>query len=381
MPKLNPFTYGSMLTDPQHFIGRRAELEFITSRLNGEQPQGSSIVGPRRMGKSSLLHYLIHPRDNEALCKAPGQHAVYFDAQKGECSTPDRFRVTLLHLLLTTHAFDPNLPEGRKLAQLQTQLTSETECSWATARSILAALPFHPVVCLDEFEALLTDAFDEQFFNGLRSWANEGLLTWIIVSVKSLPELGQLYNCTSPFFNLLATIELSVLQPQEAEQLLDLAAAHGAAFTAQERAWLLDLTDNHPYHLQILGWRLWRYKAADIKVGERELRQFLAQQLNPPQHLAYHRLARFQYYQKTLLLLLLILLPTLLLVWQNWGLVEFGLNQGWYWLERVGTRLAWFNGVAAGFMTTFGISVALLSAMLGRENLLTKVKTLWAKAP
>ncbi len=93
MPNLNPFMYGSMITDPERFVGRRAKLEFITSRLNGEQPQGSSIVGPRRMGKSSLLHYLIHPRDNETLCKAPGQHVVYFDAQKGECSTPDRFRV------------------------------------------------------------------------------------------------------------------------------------------------------------------------------------------------------------------------------------------------------------------------------------------------
>gem|GEM_PF-828010 len=381
MPKLNPFTYGSMITDPYRFIGRRAELEFITSRLNGEQPQGSSIVGPRRMGKSSLLHYLIHPRDNETLCKAPGQHAIYFDAQKGECSTPDQFRVTLLHLLLTTHAFDPNMPEGRVLTKLQAQLTSENECSWATARSILAALPFHPVVCLDEFEALLTDAFDEQFFNGLRSWANEGLLTWIIVSVKSLPELGQLYNCTSPFFNLFGTLEFGALQPQEADQLLDLAAANSAAFTQQEREWLHDLTGDDPYHLQILAWRLWQYKAANIKVGERELRQFLAQQLNPPQHLTRHRLARIQHDQKTCLLFVLVLLPTLLLIWQNWNLIQLGAGQGWYWLEQVGTRLAWFHGVVTGFMTTIGISIALLSAMLRRENLLTKVKMLWAKAP
>ena len=39
-------------------------------------------------------------------------------------------------------------------------------------------------------------------------WANEGLLTWVIVSVKSLPELGEIYKSASPFFNLLATIEL-----------------------------------------------------------------------------------------------------------------------------------------------------------------------------
>ena len=84
----NPFTYGSMITDPQRFIGRRAELEFITGRLRGDQPQGSSIVGPHHIGKSSLLHYLTQPRSNEPLCAAPGQQVIYLDAQKGECSSP-----------------------------------------------------------------------------------------------------------------------------------------------------------------------------------------------------------------------------------------------------------------------------------------------------
>ncbi len=37
-------------------------------------------------------------------------------------------------------------------------------CSWETAREVLENLPYHPVICLDEFETLLTDPFDDRFF-------------------------------------------------------------------------------------------------------------------------------------------------------------------------------------------------------------------------
>lgn len=73
----NLFTFGPMITDPDRFIGRRAELEIITTRLNGSQPQGMAVVGPRRIGKSSLLHYLYRPRAQEALRCAPNQQVIY----------------------------------------------------------------------------------------------------------------------------------------------------------------------------------------------------------------------------------------------------------------------------------------------------------------
>ena len=142
----NPFTYGSMITDPQRFIGRRAELAFIMGRLNGDQPQGSSIVGPRRIGKSSLLHYLTSPRPDELLRAAPGQQVVYLDAQKGECHSPDSFRMMLLRTLMTDQRLDRRTLEGRLLADIQAQLANATECSWETARSALVPRTFSFVI-------------------------------------------------------------------------------------------------------------------------------------------------------------------------------------------------------------------------------------------
>ncbi len=377
---LNPFTYGSMITDPQRFIGRRAELEFITGRLRGEQPQGSSIVGPRRIGKSSLLHYLLKPRADETLRAAPNQQVVYLDAQTGECSSPDRFRIMLLRTLLDEQRLDRRTTEGRLLAEMQMQLTNATDCSWELARAVLVALPFHPVVCLDEFEALLNDAFDESFFNGLRSWANEGLVTWIIVSVKSLPELSQLHQSASPFFNLLATLELGELTTSEAEQLLDQTQTSKIGFTEQERKWIKDLANNHPYHLQIVSWQLWQAKARGKPITERLLRRFLYQQLNPPEYpLRHDPVKQLLRYQKMMLSISLFLLPSLLLIWQNWLFVQLTLGHTWHLLEPIGTRLAWFSGATAGFMTAAGIGAAALGNLIRRQSVHELVKAWWAR--
>ena len=376
----NPFTYGSMITDPQRFIGRRAELEFIIGRLNGEQPQGSSIVGPRRIGKSSLLHYLTSPRPDEPLRAAPGQQVVYLDAQKGECNSPDSFRMMLLRALMTAQRLDRRTLDGRLLADIQAQLATATECSWEMARAALVALPFHPVVCLDEFESLLNADFDEAFFNGLRSWANEGLLTWVIASVKSLPELGEIYQSASPFFNLLATIELGEMVEAEADQLLDLTETSGIAFTAPERKWLHEVARNHPYHLQIVGWQLWQHKAAGTPVTERSLRRFLHHQLNPPQYPRQsHPVQQIFHYQKPIFSACFFLLPALLLIWQNWALIQLGASQTWHWLEPIGSRLAWFSSASGGFMSAFAIVAAMLGSLIRRQSLREVAKTFWAR--
>ena len=122
MPNDNPFSFGAMVTDPNRFIGRRAELEIITARLNGQQPQGSAVVGPRRIGKSSLLHYLYQPRTDETVRAAANQQVIYLSASDGNCSTPDAFRLTLVRALLAGQSADRRTSKGRQQAALTTQL-------------------------------------------------------------------------------------------------------------------------------------------------------------------------------------------------------------------------------------------------------------------
>ena len=53
----NPFTIGPMIMKEEDFIGREAQLSDILTHIRN---QGSvSIVGDRRIGKSSLLYHIF----------------------------------------------------------------------------------------------------------------------------------------------------------------------------------------------------------------------------------------------------------------------------------------------------------------------------------
>lgn len=53
----NPFTVRGMIQNRKDFIGRKAEISHIVSRL--KTMQSCSVVGERRIGKSSLLYHLF----------------------------------------------------------------------------------------------------------------------------------------------------------------------------------------------------------------------------------------------------------------------------------------------------------------------------------
>lgn len=279
----NPFSFGSMTRDPNKFVGRRAELQLIIARLNGNQPQGSSIIGPRRIGKSSLLYHLTNLGKDKPWRLGENLCIVYLSAAAGSCSTPEEFRLTIIQTVLNGYSWPHDAEFNHELIELHENLERKQLCSWAIARDILQKLPFHPVICLDEFEALLlNDAFDDRFFNALRTWANEGLVSWVTASSKPLQELLEDNNLTSPFFNLLATVPLAGLTDTEADELLKLADTTSYSFTNQEKRMVKRLAGPIPYHLQIVAWRLWEIKKAEQVVQEKTLRDFLCQQPYPP---------------------------------------------------------------------------------------------------
>jgi len=61
--KKNPYLNRVMIKRQNDFYGRKKEVRKIYSRLDAPQPQSISIVGDRRIGKSSLLNY-IYTKNN-----------------------------------------------------------------------------------------------------------------------------------------------------------------------------------------------------------------------------------------------------------------------------------------------------------------------------
>lgn len=58
---INPFHYGKPVPSADRFVGRTREVEQIVSRLLNPAFESSSVVGERRIGKTSLLRYLHDP--------------------------------------------------------------------------------------------------------------------------------------------------------------------------------------------------------------------------------------------------------------------------------------------------------------------------------
>src|SRR2546425_534175 len=94
----NPFTYGNPISDPKRFFGRRHEVQQVFSRLRNAEFESSSLVGERRIGKTSLLKYLAHPLVPQSYGLDPDKYLfVYVDLQVvDEQTTP----VRLWHWLL-----------------------------------------------------------------------------------------------------------------------------------------------------------------------------------------------------------------------------------------------------------------------------------------
>jgi AAA+ ATPase superfamily predicted ATPase len=60
----NPFWYGN-LVPPQQLIDRQENLRKLTGRIT--TGQSTALVGPPQSGKTSILHYLIAPKNQVSL--------------------------------------------------------------------------------------------------------------------------------------------------------------------------------------------------------------------------------------------------------------------------------------------------------------------------
>ena len=94
----NPFTYGNPVSEPKQFFGRVREIRNVVNRLRGPAFGSSSLVGERRVGKTSLLKHLLHPTLRQEQGLGTDKYLfVYMDLQESnESTTPVRFWQLLL---------------------------------------------------------------------------------------------------------------------------------------------------------------------------------------------------------------------------------------------------------------------------------------------
>jgi AAA-like domain len=247
----NPFTYGNPISEASRFYGREREVEQIFSRLRNDEFESSSIVGDRRIGKTSLLNYIAHPDVRRKYGLEGSEYAfVYADLQMVDSTTtPSRLWQRLLRHL-ERHCQDPivkNVVHESASAEPLDTFTLDELFEQLDKRSQ------YVVFLLDEFEQVTTNPnFGPEFFYALRSLAIHHKMALLTSSRRELIELCHSEKIrSSPFFNIFANINLSLLTPADAHRLLSEPLTRtGVSYSPAESQFLLDIAGPHPYFLQ-----------------------------------------------------------------------------------------------------------------------------------
>ena len=257
---VNPFTYGNPITDPMRFYGRQREVEQVFSRLRNPAFESSSIVGERRVGKTSLLRVMAHPDVVRAQGLDPDRYIfVYNDLlMVGESTTPLQLWLRLLRTI-RRQIQDPDPEMNDIIADMRSSGMVDNYLL-ADFFDLLSDMGIHVVLLLDEFETITYNAnFGPDFFGGLRSLAIHHDLALITSSRLELIDLCHSDEVrTSPFFNIFANVNLRGLTPDEVESLLNGSLeGTGIDFTEQERRAVVEVGGYHPFFTQVAAHFLW----------------------------------------------------------------------------------------------------------------------------
>jgi len=248
----NPFSYGNPISDPRRFFGRKREIQQVFSRLRNAEFESSSLVGERRIGKSSLLKYLAHPTIGQSHGLDPNTYLfVYMDLQMvHEQITPSQLWQRLLRQITNVLA-DPHIKQ--ELVEIQQSLPFNNFALEDVFDSI-DAKDLYIILLLDEFEHVTKNPnFDASFFYGLRSLAIHHHLALITSSRRELIEFCHSQALrSSPFFNIFANINIELFSENEAFDLIS-GSLDGTAisFTDSEIETIFRIAGFHPYFLQV----------------------------------------------------------------------------------------------------------------------------------
>jgi eukaryotic-like serine/threonine-protein kinase len=250
---MNPFTFGNPIKDPARFYGRREDLRQIVNRLHSSAHESTSIVGERRIGKTSLLKYLETPQVALQLGLSPAEYCmVYIDFQGLTDITPERFWQRVLHKMARTICLPDILPEIQEVRQMGAFDLFDLEDLFEK----IADQGLTTVLMLDEFEYVTQNPnFGSDFFGGLRALAIHQNLPLLTATRRELVDLCHSEELKgSPFFNIFANIVLRPFSRDEVAEMLDgyLADTH-LVLSEREKQLVLGLGGGYPFFTQMAG--------------------------------------------------------------------------------------------------------------------------------
>ncbi len=258
----NPYMNRVMIQDSAEFYGRRTEIEKIYSRIGSSRPQSISLVGERRIGKSSLLNFIYQPLNRRKYLNNPDEYIfIFIDFQERRGIGIKEFFTFIFQALLD--AFDGNL---------ELNLESNYE-GFKKVISTFDERKLKLIMLFDEFELVTkNENFDTEFYSFCRSIANNYNVAYLVSSGRNLQTLCHSKQISdSPFFNIFSNITLGQFTLDEAKQLICKPAEKLNILLSSYVDFILDIAGYYPFFIQMAGAALYEH----IKNGEQQSKTFL----------------------------------------------------------------------------------------------------------
>ena len=242
----NPFIAGPPITQPALFFGRERIVRRVFNLLKQRPLQNAAIIGPRRSGKTSLLHYL-----KTITTALPGE------LRAGQAQ--DWLPQPQIYRWIFVDFQDPRMGSRENLMRhllQEMELPVSNRCDIETfLDTVSEALSDPTIILFDEIGVAIEryPDLDDAFWESLRSLATNqvnGNLAFILASHAAPDNLAQHSGLGSPFFNIFGySATLGAMSEDEARQLI---AASPIPFSEEAVEWILAESGGWPLLIQIL---------------------------------------------------------------------------------------------------------------------------------
>lgn len=232
---------GSMAVDSEFYIERTED----TKALLALKRRGGTvtILGPRQMGKSSLLiRTMTQARQQK-------KQVVFLDFQRLETAALTEDDLFYKHFCewITVRLRLPSQVE--QYWQQYRALGNPLRCTYYVQDYLLAEVNQSIFLAMDEVDKLIAAPFRDEFFSMLRSWHNERAFEPIWKQLDLA-----MVTCTEPYqliqdlnqspFNVGTSLTLRDFNESEVSELNQL---HNGALSSVEQQNLMDWVSGHPY--------------------------------------------------------------------------------------------------------------------------------------
>ena len=251
---MNPYRTGGPIRDPEGFFGREEQLRTIVQNL--AKGDCTSVVGQRRVGKTSLLYQVQDTEVRERYVPDPHEYLFLHIERSGHIKDGD----SLIHEMIRESA--------RQVPEVSAVLASSEPAYEKMYTCLDILLPRRLVLLLDDVGALASRGhFTSDFFSFMRALAVKPryCVGFVTTSQEHLKECCPVEVLESPFFNIFKTISLGSFSESELDEFLTQSSQHSRVPIAEYKDRIVRLAGRFPYFVQLA---CWHYFEAAVEDGE-----------------------------------------------------------------------------------------------------------------